>query len=409
MLKRNNFFKERAVKMNNIFNRVKILKSGEDCHKFSKSVSYETLVGGTATTGTGIKQTHRLSEGSADKPLDAVGTFSAFHNAEKVVEKILQMSPIFKLVKIISLAVLSISVVSESQAEGTKVSCINGLREDGVTACEKCGDNCNWSFDTVSGKLNVSGLGNMYDYTIGYENLTNIAPWSKYKDSIISVDVSGINSIGNAAFAFLGNIQNVNIGNSITKIGEWGFRENSISNLNLSANLMEIGSFAFDINSLNSVIIPDGVNDMTGWSFASNPIDELIIPDSVTNIEMLSLGSDFDRLRNMKIVCKGNSQTCTKIKELLLNYCYKQENGVCNSSINLSDNVKLANYKECVSINYFWNGAECVREPDVSKRKCCSSCKDMGGWCNRIRYTPAEAAQVLKDDNTNEVTITFKK
>ena len=35
--------------------------------------------------------------------------------------------------------------------------------------------------------------------------------------------------------------------------------------------------------------------------------------------------------------------------------------------------------------------------------------KDMGGFCNRIRYTPAEAAAIASDSNTNIVTITFKK
>ena len=38
------------------FNSVQMLKSSEDCDKYSKRVSYETLVGGTTTTGRGIKQ-----------------------------------------------------------------------------------------------------------------------------------------------------------------------------------------------------------------------------------------------------------------------------------------------------------------------------------------------------------------
>ena len=33
------------------FNSVQMLETSEVCNKFSKSVSYETLVGGTATTG----------------------------------------------------------------------------------------------------------------------------------------------------------------------------------------------------------------------------------------------------------------------------------------------------------------------------------------------------------------------
>ena len=42
--------------MKKCFNSVQMFETSEDCDKFSKSVSYETLVGGTTTTGTGIKQ-----------------------------------------------------------------------------------------------------------------------------------------------------------------------------------------------------------------------------------------------------------------------------------------------------------------------------------------------------------------
>ena len=75
--------------MKKCFNRLHTLETSENCDKFSKSVSYETLVGGTATTGREIKQTRRLSKGSADKPLSAVGTLtSLLCNSAKVVEKL---------------------------------------------------------------------------------------------------------------------------------------------------------------------------------------------------------------------------------------------------------------------------------------------------------------------------------
>ena len=84
--------------MNTVFNSLQTHITGEDCDKFSKSVSYETLVTGTATAGRGIKQTRRLSKGSADKPLSAVGTLtSLLCNSAKVMENILQMSPVFRL------------------------------------------------------------------------------------------------------------------------------------------------------------------------------------------------------------------------------------------------------------------------------------------------------------------------
>ena len=80
--------------MNNVFSRVQMLETSEVCDKFSKSVSYETLVGGTTTTGMGIKQTRRLSKGSADKPLSAVGTLtSLLCNSAKVMEKLLYRHP----------------------------------------------------------------------------------------------------------------------------------------------------------------------------------------------------------------------------------------------------------------------------------------------------------------------------
>ena len=72
------------------FNSVQMLETSEVCDKFSKSVSYETLVGGTTTTGRELKQTRRLFLSSANKPLTAVGTLtSLLCNSAKVVEKLL--------------------------------------------------------------------------------------------------------------------------------------------------------------------------------------------------------------------------------------------------------------------------------------------------------------------------------
>ena len=84
--------------MNNVFNSVQTHGTSEKCNKYSKSVSYETLVGGTATTGRGIKQTRRLSKGSAIKPLTAVGTLtSLLCNSAKVMEKLLRhvINPVY--------------------------------------------------------------------------------------------------------------------------------------------------------------------------------------------------------------------------------------------------------------------------------------------------------------------------
>ena len=53
---------------------------------------------------------------------------------------------------------------------------------------------------------------------------------------------------------------------------------------------------------------------------------------------------------------------------------------------------------------YLGKDGECIS----SANGCGAGYKDMGGFCNRIQYTPAEAAKVLTNDNNNSVTITFK-
>ena len=76
------------------FDNVPMLKSSEDCKKFSKSVSYETLVGGTTTTGRERKQTQKMFLSSAIKPLSAVGTLtSLLCNSAKVKEKLFYHHP----------------------------------------------------------------------------------------------------------------------------------------------------------------------------------------------------------------------------------------------------------------------------------------------------------------------------
>ena len=87
--------------------------------------------------------------------------------------------------------------------------------------------------------------------------------------------------------------------------------------------------------------------------------------------------------------------------------------------VNLAENVTFGPVKDSF---YIFSGTK-IPECDTTG-KCCNGyikrgvgcVKDCGenfrpndGECDRLRYTPAEAAAILHDDNTNEVTITFKK
>ena len=269
-----------------------------------------------------------------------------------------------KLILLTSVVILAMNI-SESYAE----KCLGSTGKTEITEveCKTCGDNCDW--EIVDGKLLITGTGAIYDWS-NTEAVTD-CPW--YGKPITSVEFgSGITSIGRHAF--------------------------------LNTNL-------------NSINIPDTITSVEGEAFCASTghLTELIIPDSWADGNVY-LGSLFHKTcfaipyadnrpvcSDAKIVCQGDAQKC---KTALAKF---DKNGNCTGEycVNLNK-IIAANYQQC-SGNYFWNGAGCVREPDLSKRKCCDSCKDMGGWCNRIRYTPAEAAPLLHNDNTNEVTITFKK
>lgn len=96
--------------------------------------------------------------------------------------------------------------------------------------------------------------------------------------------------------------------------------------------------------------------------------------------------------------------------------CVSARNNYCTSGYSsCSDGVCSACYlgyrlqnntcvKNCSS-GYLEKGTGCVSSADG----CGAGYRDMGGFCNRIQYTPAEAAEILQDNNANYVILTFKK
>jgi hypothetical protein len=90
------------------------------------------------------------------------------------------------------------------------------------------------------------------------------------------------------------------------------------------------------------------------------------------------------------------------------------------SNCRITKNEKGQDYKICGACDdYVKSGTGCVKNCGKgylgkngkcidSTLGCGTNYKDMGGFCNRVRYTPAEAAEIAKDDG-NVVTITFRK
>ena len=75
--------------------------------------------------------------------------------------------------------------------------------------CGTNGDNVTWSFDTETGVLTISGMGEMEDY--GDEE-DHPAPWFDYNDLIQSVSViSGVTNVGDYAFYMCESLITVSI------------------------------------------------------------------------------------------------------------------------------------------------------------------------------------------------------
>lgn len=279
-----------------------------------------------------------------------------------------------KFVLLTSVAILAFGIASESRAD-IIASGDDCAADDGKSTCH-------WELSS-SGVLTVSGKGQMASlHNKGWEHI-------KVKSAIIK---DGITSLGGYAFNYA-PVTDIVLADTITKIG-W--------------------------RAINATQISKGT---------------IIIPDSVAFIDG---GSNFG---NGNIVCKGSKSTedsvsdCDKLYSLLTNagfkgtFTYADKNVCAGFKYYWSDNRcnRVPNEKSACSASeyYYFNGEECVADNNYTRycaenyilkeNECISASngcgvgyKDMGGFCNRVRYTPAEAAQIAKDDG-NVVTITFKK
>lgn len=81
-----------------------------------------------------------------------------------------------------------------------------------------CGENLTWNFDADSGKLTISGSGEMEDYT------QNNTPWNADQYDIQTVVIeSGVTSIGEFAFSGCSNMNMITIPADVASIGRGAF------------------------------------------------------------------------------------------------------------------------------------------------------------------------------------------
>lgn len=157
-----------------------------------------------------------------------------------------------------------------------------------------CGNHLTWTLDS-SGKLTISGTGEMYDYYHDDNGFTS--PWAKLRSMIRSIEIgSGVTSIGAWAFEDT-NITSLTIPGSVTAIGDYGVNGNRyLAELTLQPGLKSIGKEAFSYSKrLTTLTIPNGVTTIGEeafvhcWAWLPKAdtyigLSTVSIPGSVTSI-----------------------------------------------------------------------------------------------------------------------------
>ena len=148
-----------------------------------------------------------------------------------------------------------------------------------TTYSGSCGERVEWSLDTSTGVLEITGVGEMQDYT------TYLIPWYDYGSSIKTVWISpGVTRIGSYAFTSC-NLMSIDIPDSVKSIGAWAFSCRS---------------------GLTRIDIPDSVTTIEDCAFNTcTGLTNLVIPDSVTSIGVRA----FEDCSNLTEVTMGNGVT----------------------------------------------------------------------------------------------------
>ena len=147
----------------------------------------------------------------------------------------------------------------------------------------KCGANLTWTLDTDTGVLEITGTGDMTNWS-SYLSV----PWYSYQLSITTVNIgNSVTSIGDWAFYGCYSLTSVIIGNSVTSIGYSAFnRCDSLTSITIpdSVTSIEHGAFIF-CDSLTSITIPDSVTSIGYDAFyGCYSLTSVTIGNSVTSI-----------------------------------------------------------------------------------------------------------------------------
>lgn len=137
--------------------------------------------------------------------------------------------------------------------------------------------------EVIITKFGIDSPNGMTSVVLPYK-LTKIGNKSLAQNALVSIDLSGLTSIGSSAF-YGNKITKVEIPDTVTELGEGAFTANDITELKLSAGVTKIPQAAFSMNiRLSQVTIPNTVTEIGANAFAGARLTSLTIPESVVKI-----------------------------------------------------------------------------------------------------------------------------
>lgn len=145
----------------------------------------------------------------------------------------------------------------------------------------QCGDNMNWSFDTATDTLTISGTGDMYTIANSRDDISNglytYEPgWWVLPVKNIVVE-EGVNTLSDYAFMQGGTTYNT-----------------LVKNIQLPTTLTAIAECLFGNAVLKTLTIPEGITELGGWLIGVSgntfgDLDALYLPSTLTKLDMATV------------------------------------------------------------------------------------------------------------------------
>ena len=151
----------------------------------------------------------------------------------------------------------------------------------------KCGDNLTWTIDNNE-VLTISGTGRIPDYNDPSSGGNNTAPWYGYAYQIKKVVLgSGVQNIGNNAFAGCYGMTDITIPDGVTSIGDSAFDWcSALTEISIPGTVSSIGDSVFSgCSALTEISIPDTVSSIGSYAFSGCALREVEIPQGITSIQ----------------------------------------------------------------------------------------------------------------------------